>query len=163
MPALDIEGAVICGDALLLLQRGSRTHPRSALIELSLGDVQAGMVVHRAIGALLPRNVHWVDLGEIEGVALSITDGASLPDGHLVVTAVAEHSVDSYADGPCLGAVIGVLDRDGRVLQVHRLQPVFKVEGIQAWAEGDSIRLWMVTDADDENTPSYLLEIKLRL
>ncbi|MEO7199753.1 MAG: hypothetical protein ABIY56_06000, partial [Dokdonella sp.] len=154
MPALNIEGAVVVGDALLLLHRGKRKHPRSAVIEFSLADVTAGLAARSAIGALTPRTLRWVDLGAIDGVALTITDGASLPDGRLVITAVAEQSADSYADGPCLGAVIGVLDRDGRVLQLHHLQSVYKVEGVQAWIEDGLIRLLLVTDADDESTPS---------
>lgn len=161
VPALNIEGAVVVGDALLLLHRGSLTHPLSALIELPLADVHAGLARHRTIDALRPRCVRWVDLGAIEGVALSITDGATLPDGRLVVTAVAEQSADSYADGPCLGAAIGVLDRDGRVRQLHHLPPAFKIEGVQAWVEDGVIRLLLVTDADDESTPGHLLEVEL--
>lgn len=161
VPALDIEGAVVVDDALVLLHRGSRPYPLSALIELSLAGVQAGLARRSAIEALSPRCVRWVDLGGIGGVALSITDGASLPDGRLVVTAVAEKSEDSYADGPCLGAAIGVLDRDGRVLQVHQLQPTYKIEGVQARIEDGLIRLLLVTDADDESVPSYLLEAEV--
>ncbi len=161
VPALDIEGAVVVNDALVLLHRGSRPHPLSALIELSLADVQAGLAARSAIGALSPRRVRWIDLGAIDGVALTITDGAILPDGRLVVTSVAEQSADSYADGPCLGAAIGVLDRDGRVRQLHHLQPTSKVEGVQAWIEDGLIRLLLVTDADDESAASCLLEAEL--
>lgn len=158
IPALDIEGAVVLDDALVLLHRGSRDHPLSALIELSLTEVQTGLATCSAIGALSPRCVRWVDLGTIDGVALTITDGATLPDGRLVVSAVAEQSADSYADGPCLGAVIAVLDAAGQVRQMHRLQPTYKVEGVQAWIDDGVIHLLLVTDADDESAPSYLLE-----
>ena len=161
VPALNIEGSVLVDDALILLHRGSRMYPLSALIELSLPDVLAGLATRSAIETLSPRCVRWVDLGAIGGVALSITDGAALPDGRLVVAAVAEQSTDSYADGPCLGAVIGVLDRDGRVLQLHHLQPTYKIEGVQAWMDDGRIRMLMVTDADAEDTPSFLLEAEL--
>lgn len=161
VPALDIEGAVVVDDTLVLMHRGSRTYPLSGLIDLSLADVLAGLAAHSAIDALSPRRVNWVDLGAVEGVALTITDGTILPDGRLLVTAVAEESADSYTDGPCLGAAIGVLDRDGRVRQLHHLQPVYKIEGVQAWVEDGLIRLLLVTDADDENTPSYLLGVEL--
>lgn len=161
VPALDIEGAVVLDDALVLLHRGSRTYPLSALIELSLADVRAGMAARSAIGALSPRCVRWVDLGAIDGVALSITDGASLPDGRLVVSAVAERTADSYADGPCLGAAIVVIDRDGRVGQRHQLQPTFKIEGVQPWIADGRICLLLVTDADDENSPACLLQVEL--
>ncbi len=161
VPALDIEGAVVLDDTLVLLHRGSRAHPHSAMIELSLADVHAGLAARSAIESLSPRCVRWVDLGAIDGVALSITDGAVLPDGRMVVTAVAEQSADSYADGPCLGAAIGVIDRDGRVGQLHHLRSTFKIEGVQAWVEDGNIRLLLVTDADDESTPSVLLEVDL--
>ena len=161
VPALDIEGAVVIDDALVLLHRGSRTYPLSALIELSLTEVHGGIAARSAVSALAPRCVRWVDLGAVEGVALSITDGASLPDGRLVVSAVAEQTADSYADGPCLGAAIGVVERDGRVGQLHRLQPTFKIEGVQAWIADGQICLLLVTDADDERSPSCLLEVEL--
>ena len=161
VPALDIEGAVVFEDVLMLLHRGGRTHPLSALIELSLADVYAGIVTRSAMATLSPRCVRWVDLGVIEGVALSITDGAALPDGRLVVSAVAEQSADSYADGPCLGAVIGVLDREGQVRQLLHLHPTYKIEGVQAWIDEGLIRLLLVTDADDASLPSYLLEAEL--
>lgn len=161
VPALNIEGAVIIDNALLLLQRGSRSYPLSALIEISLADVLAGLAARRVIDALQPRSIHWVDAGMIDGVALAITDGVALTDGRIVVTLVAEQSVDSYADGPCLGAAIAVLDRNGQIHQLHRLQPTYKVEGVHAWAEGERICLWLVTDADDESTSGYLLQAEL--
>jgi len=158
VPALNIEGAVISDDALLLLHRGTRAHPLSALIELPLADVLVGLGARAALASQLPHSVRWVDLGAMEGVALSITDGASLADGRLVVSAVAEHAADSYADGPCLGAAVAVLDRDGRVCELHHLQPTFKIEGVHAWLEDGRIHMLLVTDADDASAPSYLLE-----
>ncbi len=44
---------------------------------------------------------------------------------------------------------------------MHLLQPIDKVEGVQAWVEDGLIRLLLVTDADDESTGSYLLEAEL--
>lgn len=83
MPALNFEGAVVFDDALVQLHRGSRTYPLSALIELARADVFAGLDAHGAIEGLSPRRVCWVDLGSIDGVALTITDGSSLADGRL--------------------------------------------------------------------------------
>lgn len=161
VPALNIEGAVVVDDVLMLLHRGSKTYPLSALIELSLRSTLDAIAARGAMDASSASCIRWVDLGAIEGVALSITDGAVLPDGRLVVTAVAEQSEDNYADGPCLGAVIGILGRDGQVHQLHPLQPIFKIEGVQAWIEDGLIRLLLVTDADDEGMPSYLLEVEM--
>lgn len=159
--ALDVEGGLVIDDALVLLHRGSRDYPLSALIELSLADVQTGLVGRRVLDNVSPRGVRWLDLGSVAGVALSITDAAALPDGRLVITAVAEQSMDSYEDGPCVAAAIAVLDRQGRILQLHRLEPTYKIEGIHAWLENGLIRMLLVTDADDASTASYLLEVRL--
>ena len=163
LPALNIEGAVVIDDALLLLHRGARAHPLSALIEVSLADALAGLGGQSGLDSGLHHSVRWVDLGSIAGVALAITDAAALADGRLLVSAVAEHSADSYADGPCLGAAIAVLDREGHVGQLHRLQPTFKIEGVHAWSEDGCIHVLMVTDADDASVPSFLLEAELQL
>lgn len=161
--ALNIEGAVVVDDTLVLLHRGSQAHPLSAMIELPLPDIHVGLATHGVIQALQPSCLRWVDLGAIDGVPLSITDAAILPDGRLIVAAVAENAADSYADGPCLGAAIGVLDRDGQVNQLQYLQPQYKIEGVQAWTEHGRTRVWLVTDADDETIPSVLLELELEL
>ena len=161
LPGLNIEGAVVIDDALLMLHRGTRAHPLSALIELSLTDVLAGLGAQDAVDSSLQHVVHWVDLGSIAAVTLSITDGVGLANGRLLVSAVAEHSADSYADGPCLGAAIAILDREGRVCELHRLQPTYKIEGVHAWLEDGHIHMLLVTDADDATIPSYLLEADL--
>ena len=161
LPALNIEGAVVVDDALILLQRGSRAHPLSSLVHLSLQDVLEDIVTHGTIGTHATRAVRQVDLGMIDGVVLSVTDGAALSDGRLVVTAVAERSPDSYLDGPCVGAAIAVLGKDGRVQQRHRLQPTEKIEGVHAWIDHDTIRLLLATDADDADIASRLLSAEL--
>jgi hypothetical protein len=161
LPALNIEGAVVIGDALVLLQRGSRASPFNALVHLPLQDVLDSLVARAAIDVLEPRVVQRVDLGMIDGVALSITDGAALPDGRVVVTAVAERSPDSYLDGPCVGAAIGVLHDQGQVLELRHLQPTEKIEGVHAWIDGDTIRLLLATDADDANVASRLLSAEI--
>jgi hypothetical protein len=162
LPALNIEGAVVSGDSLVLLHRGSRAYPLNALVHLSLQDMLDSLVAHAAIDAMEPRAVQRVDLGMIDGVALSFTDGAALSDGRLVVTAVAERSPDTWLDGPCIGAAIGVLGNDGCVQQLHRLQPTEKIEGVHAWIEGDTIRLLLATDADDADVASRLLSAEMR-
>jgi len=87
---------------------------------------------------------------------LSFTDGASLPDGGMVFTAVAEDTEDTYNDGACLGAAIGVAARDGAVRFLDRLDACHKVEGVSARVDNDVIRLLLVTDADDAAIPGVL-------
>lgn len=159
-PALNIEGAVVLGPELVLLQRASRMHPGSALIYLSLDEVlRATSSTNSA--ASEPARVHIVNLGTIEGVPLGFTDGAALPDGRIVFSAVAENAEDTYLDGPCIGAAIGIIGIDGRVETLYRLEPTQKIEGVHATIQGDLIRLLMVTDADDADVPGKLLSAEI--
>lgn len=156
-PALNIEGAVVHRDALILLQRGSREYPANALIHLSLAAVLGALANADGLGTAAPIHVQLVDLGVIDGVPLGITDGAVLADGRIVVSAVAENSPDTYLDGPCVGAVVGILGVDGRLQWLERLHPTHKIEGIHAQIDGGKIALLLVTDADDASIPSQLL------
>jgi hypothetical protein len=159
-PALNIEGAVVLGTELVLLQRASRMHPQSALVYLSLDEVLRAMSSTDS-AASEPARVHIVDLGTIEGVPLGFTDGAALPDGRIVFSAVAENAQDTYLDGPCMGAAIGIIGTDGQVDALHRLEPTQKVEGVHAAIHGGLIHLLMVTDADDASVAGKLLSAEI--
>ena len=98
---------------------------------------------------LQPRSVRLVDLGEVDEVPFAFTDGAALPDGSWVFSAVAEARDDSYNDGPSLGCAIGVCGSDDKLKILRRMKPARKVEGIEASVVGSTLHLHMVTDADD--------------
>lgn len=161
-PALNIEGAAVLGDELVLFQRGSKSQPESALISFPLREIIFAMNSDTANdSSIAASRVQIFDLGAIEGVPLSFTDGAALPDGRIVFSAVAENTDDNYLDGPCLGAAIGIIGTDGHVETTLRLEPTEKVEGIHATVEGDRIRLLLVTDADDASVPAKLLTAEI--
>jgi len=96
-------------------------------------------------------------------VPLCFTDGTALDDGRIVFCAVAEDTSDSYCDGPCLAAAIGVIGVDGKISAVHYLDELYKVEGIHAESTAGHIKLWLVTDADDIRVPAVLLSGELPL
>lgn len=163
-PALNIEGAAVCGSQVVLLQRASGDYPENALIRLPLADVQDALCPADELRLPeLPADILTVDLGHSDGVALGFTDAAALPDGRLVFSAVAENVGDTYHDGPCTGAAIGILGTDGCVQTLERLHPVRKVEGIAARLDGTLLRLLLVTDADDRSRPGELLSATLTL
>ena len=157
VPALNIEGAVVVDERLRLLHRGSKSHPQSTSIDVSLPDVMHALRTSDSIDAARLLGSRFVDLGTMAGIPLGFTDGAALPDGTIVFAAVAEDSQDTYEDGPCVGAAVGMLDRDGRVRFMEYLDPIYKVEGISARIEDQVIRLLLVTDADEENFAARLL------
>ena len=105
-------------------------------------------------GAIKPLATSTFDLGQIDGIPFCFTDAAALSDGAMVFTAVAEDTDDTYNDGPCAGAAVGIVDHELRCL--HRLERPYKVEGVDARMEGDVVKLLLVTDADDPNTPAGL-------
>ncbi len=154
--ALNIEGAIVSGDELRLLQRGNKRHNKNAVIRFILSEFLDTLSTDRS-RIIKPCTINVYDLGEINGVPFCFTDAAALPDGSMVFTAVAEDTEDTYYDGPCTGAAIGVLDNDGHLRCLHRLYRPQKVEGVDAKVDGKVIRVVLVTDADDISIPAELL------
>lgn len=149
----NIEGAVVNGDELCLLQRGNRRVVQNAIVRLHLSVVLDALKTGAPVA---PFATHAFDLGSVDGIPFCFTDGATLPDGDIVFTAVAEDTPDAYHDGPCAGAAIGIATRDGRLRCLRRLDRPHKIEGVDARVDGDIIRLLLVTDADDPGVPACL-------
>ena len=152
---LNIEGAFVADGVLKLLQRANAGAPRNACIDYALGEVQAWLAGRRA-DAPLPLRITNYELGRISGVPFGFTDGAALPGGGWVFSAVAEDTRDSYNDGTCAGSLIGWMDADGHLLRTETLAGAPKVEGVAIDPLG---RLLMVTDSDNPFAPSALLAL----
>lgn len=155
-PELNIEGATVVGDELLLCQRGNKRNIDNAIIRFPL--LPALTALRRSnTDAVAPSDMMRLDLGSIEGVPLCFTDVAALPNGDVVFCAVAEDTNDAYRDGHCVGAAIGIVEKHGRLLSLHQLEQPYKVEGISAQVENETLDLLLVTDADDPAIPAKLL------
>lgn len=157
---LNIEGAFLLGQQLLLLQRGNQGQAANAAVRFAWPALQAWLLAGEG-EAPLPEAVEFFELGEMQGVALGFTDGAALADGRWLFSAVAENTEDSYQDGACLGAVIGLVESDGRLRRLASLGPQWKIEGIAAQRRGAQLLLSLVTDADDPQTAASLLQLEL--
>jgi hypothetical protein len=160
IPDLNIEGAAVSGDRLLLFQRGNGEGAVNAVIALALDDVVADLARARLTADAYFSDRRY-DLGEIDGVRLAFSDAAALDDGRIVYTAVAEGGDDTYRDGHCAGAGVGILGWGGDRQRWEPLDPPAKVEGVEARVDGDGIALLMVADADDPGSPSPLLAARL--
>ena len=88
---------------------------------------------------------------------LAFTDGAALLGGGFLFSAVAEATLNSVADGACLGSAIGHIGRHGALVALRRLARNAKVKGLALHLSGSVLQLAMVTDADDPTKPSELL------
>ena len=157
---LNIEGAVIAGGQLLLLQRGNKGAV-NALIACELDSFINDLAAHNAPRLRASPDVRTVELGDIDGVPLCFTDVAALPDGNLLFTAVAENTDNSFDDGACGGSAIGIVDANGNVKTIERLDQPYKVEGVAATMHADGIHLLLVTDADDASKAAWLLSAVL--
>lgn len=153
---LNIEGGFLLGEEFLLLQRGNQGQAANAAVRYRWTELRDWLLGEGQLPA--PPTVQPVELGELGGVALGFTDGAALANGRWLFSAAAENTADSYNDGVCLGAVIGVVERDGRVRRLAELDGRWKVEGMALDEAGD---LLLVTDADDPATAASLLHLPL--
>lgn len=152
---LNIEGAVVYRGQLLLAQRGNGVGGENALVLLDLQqvlrDLEGGQLSAAALRRILP-----LHLPDLDGVPLSLTDLCLDPGGQLFFSATAEATESSYLDGACAGSVLGCFDKDLKPLQLRRLIPPVKIEGLAFQADG---RLLLVADADDPHTPSPLFAL----
>jgi hypothetical protein len=154
---VNVEGAVVVNDRLVLMHRGNARHPTCALVSFDLQQLLKSIDDDDRLGRVHIDSVRHYDLGKIDDVPLTFTDGSVLMDRAIVFSAVAEQTDDSYADGPCRGAALGEIGPDGNLRHIEYLEERYKIEGIYAEPHGRDYRLWAVTDADDVGVPASLL------
>ncbi len=152
---LNIEGGVVYHGQLLLAQRGNGRGRENALVLLDLAQVLRDLQDGQLSGAALQRIVP-LSLPELDGVPLSLTDLSVAPSGALYFTATAEATDSSYLDGACVGSVLGRLDAQLSIVELSRLTPVVKIEGLAFQADG---RPLLVADADDPTIASPLFTL----
>ncbi|KQX31587.1 hypothetical protein ASD01_19045 [Ensifer sp. Root423] len=157
---LNIEGAVVVGEELLLLQRGNKRRNDNAIARYPLRAV-LNALSNDQVDPLGPSAVDRFDLGAIQGTPFGFTDAAALSNGDMVFSAVAENTENAYLDGPCLGAGIGIVDERGILVAFDLLEYPHKIEGIHA-TEGDgAVELLLVTDADNPEIPASLFSTQI--
>jgi len=168
---LNLEGAVLRGDTLLLLQRGNgavldERRPVNAVGELDWSLFRNYLASQCAPSHVPPvSRVTQYDLGSSDGVPFTFTDATLAPDGSVLFLASAEDSSDTVTDGLVHGTRIGQLGPDGSI----RMTSLVDEQGgpLRVKAEGlvldrkDPQRAWVVVDMDDTELASELLEVAL--
>jgi hypothetical protein len=163
--ALNLEGATVDGDELVLGNRGGDVGDDGqptcdALARLPLAALRA--LLDDPGGAPLP-TVRWqpLALGAIDDVALRLTELEVWPGG-LLYAATAEDTDSAYDDGAVAGSALGVIAgghaRWTPVLDEAGAPLLAKLEGLVQ--HGD--RIWASVDADDPDAASELLLLALR-
>ena len=158
LAALNLEGACLVGESLRWFSRGNLSAGvPSASVDLPLAPLLAA--VTGGDGAALPMTrAHQYDLGEVDGVGLTVTDAVALAGGRVLVSAAAEDTPNPVDDGPVVASALALLDGDAvrAVLALPDLDGrVAKVEGLALLREtGDGARLLAVVDDDDAEAAS---------
>jgi hypothetical protein len=155
---LNIEGCFIQTNRLHLIQRGNKGDSSSACISYWLADVLAWLGHDAPAPSVL--EIRPLDFGRIQDIPLTPTDAIALPDGRWLMSAVAENTSNSVQDGACLGSALVLLNAQAQVQRLMPLAGAPKVEGI-CLLETHAPQVLMVTDADDPEQASQLLQLDL--
>ncbi len=152
VPDLNIEGAVDTGTHIWLLQRGNQgTSPnhiivlkRKQFLKKLLKDPPLDPIV---IKPKLIDDIVELNLGRLDGLRLTVTDGTILSGGQVLLCAAAEDTESTYDDGKIIGsALVSLHPKKLKPATVYILKPRLKVEGVAFDPKTQS--LWMVTDHD---------------
>lgn len=167
---LNVEGAVFLGDRLRLFGRGNGAvrddvQPVNATCDLDWSTLLTHLESPDTNPPPVPTNVVRYELGALDSVPLTFTDGA-VWRGSVLYSAAAEASPDATRDGRVSGSALGVIDEIGRARWTQLVDSsgapfVGKVEGVAA-VGGAADRVYAVVDADEPDTASVLCTIELR-
>jgi hypothetical protein len=167
---VNIEGAFIDGEYLALLQRGNTGSGRNARVRLELKAFLENIVrddswIFKSETDLVFNDAPSItvkdfQLGNIVNIPFGFTDGATLPDGGFVFAAAAEDTDDSYADGECAGAAVGIVDAQGSVTKIWQLDRAIKPEGIAINVSEQGLNIWLVTDPDDAKVAAQMYRLE---
>lgn len=153
---INLEGAVVRGDRLLLFNRGNMSHPKTYIFETALAALTGDADIEARLIKILA-------LPMIDSAPLTVTDACSLGNEQFLISAVAEVTDDSYADGDILGAAIILLNADFDIIAIEPMEPTLKIEGIAARRTLLGVELICVSDADDPDTSSSLYSATLHI
>ncbi|HYW30399.1 MAG TPA: hypothetical protein VE869_02750 [Gemmatimonas sp.] len=166
---LNLEGAMLLEGHVWLFARGNGASSdgsveSSATCRLGWSALLAHLENPEAAAPPAIERVTRYDLGEIDGVRLGFTDAARWGDS-VLYAAAAEASDDAVNDGDVAGSALGVIDGDGVARWVRLTTPdgspfPGKVEGVLP-PHDDEGHVYGVLDADDAETPSTLITVRL--
>lgn len=155
IPDLNLEGAIVYQNQLLLFQRGNSESACNAIVHLELVEFLKELSATGRISARSFEKIQSVELGEIKGVAFGFTDAALCGD-EVWFLAAAENTKSTYTDGVYIGSLLGKLAADLTVVQFYALDCPFKPEGLWLEKDGDKTNFYLVTDSDNASIASNL-------
>lgn len=162
---LNVEGVIFDGrETVMLFNRGNSEpegdlQPVDTIAELSWAQLEKHLENPGAVDPPELTNIKQYDLGEIDGVRLTFSDGNYLKDG-ILYSASAEGEGD-YIAGSSIGIIRSdtvrwaeVIDEDGTAFEG-------KIEGLIVDPD-DHYTVYFVIDDDQADQPSEIFEAKLQ-
>ncbi len=163
-PGLNIEGITVDKETARLYQRGNRKQGQNAVIDFKAKDFLRDL---HDTHTPKPKNIFSTkefDLGKLDGQVLGFTDAVCLDEAHILFLAAAEDTDDAYKDGKCFGSVVGLMNANGSVKGILKLDGKQKFEGLCVRSrDKNQIELFLVADTDDETKPSALYAVSVNL
>jgi len=165
---LNIEGAVVQGEWLRLLQRGNGKRgfePWNAILDVPLDRFVGWLDGRHPFPPV--RRILEIHLGDLAGVPFGFTDAAVTGDGRVALLACAEDTDDALSDGPVMGCRFGWLDADDQAIVMTPVvdgdgQPThLKLEGIEV-RTGSGTMFDVVADMDRGDEPAQIAELIVR-
>ena len=161
---LNLEGACRTGGTFRWFNRGNLTAGLpSASVDLDVAELVAALTGSLAPEEVKVGNRRVYDLGDVDGVGLSVTDAVALPDGRVLLSAAAEDTPNAVDDGPVVATAVALVHGDDPLAIAQLAAPdgtVHKIEGLGVREVGeDGVRLVAVVDADDPLVPSAQLSV----
>ena len=164
---LNLEGALVRGNALELFQRGNGAATAELAAVNAVGtlalDQFSSWLDHGGPVPELQRIVQ-VDLGQLGGVRLTFTDATLANDGSVAFLACAEDSQDAIQDGQVLGSRFGMLGSDRvrlvDIVDARGAPCLLKLEGLHAHAH-DPACFDVVADMDHPGQPALGAVLRL--
>ncbi|MEO7775828.1 MAG: hypothetical protein ABIT36_11935 [Steroidobacteraceae bacterium] len=159
--ALNLEGVIVRGERIIFMHRGNGPGAGNAFAEMSLDAFVRWLEARGPVPPFV--SITQLDLGNVAGIALGITDACVLDDGRVALLACAENSTSVLTDGPVLACRFAVLeDASLRMTDVRDAQndaSLLKLEGIEVVARGC---FEVVADRDDPGIPALLGTLDVR-
>ncbi len=148
---LNIEGLMIDGSKILLIQRGNSAKNKSGIFEVDLAPWIEGLKTNKwKVTASFKK----IKLGKLAGITLTLSDLIATPYG-LIGLAAAEDSKTTVSDGHVEGTVL-LKVKDNKATILGKFAPKKKFEGLVARPVKDGLDLFLVDDGDSAEVPSYL-------
>ena len=159
---LNLEGALVVKDELLLFQRGNGATRGARVAVNAIGALDVGDLMRWLdAGGPAPtlRRVVPVELGMLSGVRRAVTDAALAADGRVAVLTCAEASEDVIQDGAVVGCRFGYIEggalRMADVVEPSGRLASLKLEGLEPRPDRPG-EFDVVTDLDRPDEPAML-------